>query len=74
MKIYLNEGKQSVKTGVWYIGRKRKYSKRKLQRGQGFPIGLLATAATPIALDLAKALFKKIFSGGRIRRLRREKK
>lgn len=41
-----------------------------MQRGQGFPIGLLVSAASPIALDLAKPLFKNIFGGRQIRRLR----
>ena len=63
-------GKQSVKKGVWHIKEKRKYRKRKLQRGQGLLIGLLVSAALPIALDLAKPLFKNIFGGRKIRRLR----
>ena len=49
--------KQSVKEGVWYIGRKRKYRKKK-QRGKGFPIGLLASAAAPIPGEVAKPILK----------------
>ena len=59
-------GKQSVKKGVWYIRQKRKYRKRK-QRGKGFPIGLLASAVTPILGEAAKPILK-IFFGGRKRR------
>ena len=52
-------GKQSVKKGVWFIGGKRKYRKRK-QRGKGFPIGVLASAAASILGEVAKPILKKI--------------
>ena len=40
-------GRQTVKKGIWHIGGKRKY-RRKRQEGKGFPLGLLASAAAPI--------------------------
>ena len=61
-------GRQSVKKGVWYIGGKRKYRKRK-QQGKRFPIGLVVSAAAPILGEIAKPLLKKIF-GGKKRRIR----
>ena len=60
-------GKQSVKEGVWYIGRKRKYRKKK-QRGKGFLIGLLASAAAPIPGEVAKPILKFFFGGTKRRR------
>ena len=65
-------GKQSVKKGVWHIRGKRKYRKRR-QRGKGFPIGNLASAAAPILGEVPKPILKEI-SGGRKRRRRWEKK
>ena len=53
-------GTQSLRKGVWYIGGKRKYRKRQ-QRGKGFPIGLLASATTPILGEVAKPILKKSF-------------
>ena len=53
-------GRQSVKKGVWYIGGKRKYRKRK-QQGKRFPIGLVASAAPPILGENSKAFIKKNF-------------
>ena len=41
-------------------GKKRKYRKRQ-QRGKGFPIGLLASATTPILAEVTKPILKKIF-------------
>ena len=52
------KGRKSVKKGVWYIGGKRKYRKRR-QQGKGFPIRLLASAAAPILGEVAKPLSKK---------------
>ena len=49
---------QSVKKGVWCIGGKRKYRKRK-QREKGFPIGLLASATVLILCAVAKPILKK---------------
>ena len=65
--------KQSVKKGVWYIGGKIKYKKRK-QRGKGFPMGLLVSAAVPILGRVTKPISKKDFGGGKRRRRRWEKK
>ena len=62
-------GKQSVRKGFWYIGGKRRYRKRK-QRGQGFPIGLLASAAAPILGEVAKPILKKKLHGRKRRRRR----
>ena len=45
-------GKKSVKKGVWYIGGKRKYRKRK-QREK-----LLASDAVPILGNVAKPIIK----------------
>ena len=40
---------------------------KKRQRGKGFPIGLIASAAAPFLGEIVKPIFKKIF-GGRKRR------
>ena len=63
-------GKQSAKKGVWYIGGRKRYRKRKKrgQRERGFPIGLIANAAAPFLGEIAKPIFKKIFGGRRKRR------
>ena len=61
-------GKQSVKKGVWYNGgKKRRYRK---QRGEGLPIGLIASAAAPFLREITKPIFKKSFGGSRRRRRR----
>ena len=60
-------GRQSVKKGVWYIGGKRKYRRRR-QQGKGFPLGLLASAAAPILGEVAKPFLKKVFGRRRQRR------
>ena len=60
-------GRQSVEKGVWYIGGKRKYRKRR-QQGKGFPIGLSASAAAPILGEVAKPLLKKNFGGKKQRK------
>ena len=60
-------GRQSVKKGVWYIGGKRKYRSRR-QQGKGFPLGLLASAAAPILVEVAKPFLKKVFGRRRQRR------
>ena len=62
--------KQSVRKGIWYIGgrkRRRRKTYRK-QRGKGFSIGLLASAAELILGEVAKPLLKKIFGGKKRRR------
>ena len=56
-------GKQSVREGVWYIGRKKKRYIKK-QRGKGIPFGLIASAAAPILGEVAKPLLKKIWVVG----------
>ena len=43
------------------------------QRGKGFPIGLLASAAVPILGEVAKSILKKKRFGGRRKRRRDEK-
>ena len=58
-----NRGKQSVKKGIWYFG-----GKKEKQRGKGFPIDLLASAAAPFLGEIAKPIFKTIFSRGRRKR------
>ena len=45
-------GKQVVKKGVWYIGGKKR--KRRTQKGKGFTIGLIASAAAPLLGEIAK--------------------
>ena len=63
-------GKQSVKNGVWYIGGRKRYRKRtkRAQRGRGFPIGLITSAAALFLGEIEKPIFKKIFGGRRKRR------
>ena len=63
-----NSGKQSVKKGLWYFGGKKEKKKKKKQRGKGFPIDLLASAAAPFLGEIAKPIFKTIFSRGRRKR------
>ena len=63
-----NRGKQSVKKGIWYFGGKKEKKKKKKQRGKGFPIDLLASAAAPFLGEIAKPIFKTIFSRGRRKR------
>ena len=64
-------GKKSVGKGV-IAGRKRRRQKiYGKQRGWGFPIGLLASAAAPFLGERAKPILKKVFGG---RRRRRDKK
>ena len=52
------KGKQSVSKGVWYTGwQKRKrvriYTK---ERGRGFPIGILASAAASFLHEVVKPI------------------
>lgn len=47
--------------------KKRRYRK---QRGEGLPIGLIASAAAPFLGEIAKPIFKKSFGGSRRRRRR----
>ena len=61
-------GKQSVKKWIWYIDGKRKTRKR--QRGEGFPLGLLASIGPPILGEVTKPILGKIFGRGRRRRRR----
>ena len=39
----MTRGKQSVKKGIWYLGKKKKNKNenKKRQQGKGFPIGLM---------------------------------
>ena len=59
MKICLNEWET--------ICKKRCLVHYRKQRGRGFPIGRLASAAAPLLGEIAKPIFKKVFSGRRIR-------
>ena len=53
-------GKEFVRKGVSYIGsRKRRWKIYREQRGSGFLIGLLASAAAPFQGKIAKPIFKK---------------
>ena len=64
-------GKQSVRKGVWYIGGKRKTSKieiKERQKGRGFLIGLLASAAAPFLGEITKPILRKAFGGRKRRR------
>ena len=63
-------GKESVEKGIWYMGGRKRYRKRskKGQRGRGFLIGLIASAAAPFLGEIAKPIFKKNFGGRRKRR------
>ena len=45
--------------------KKRRYRK---QRGEGLPIGLIASVAAPFLGEIAKPIFKKSFGGSRRRR------
>ena len=53
-------GKQSVKKGIWHIGGKyKRASKRKKQKGEAIPFGLLASIGAPILVELAKPILEK---------------
>ena len=58
-------GRQSIKKGIWNIGG------RKRQRGDAFPLGLVASLAGPILGEVAKPIFKTILGRGIKRRGRR---
>ena len=64
-------GRQSIKKGVWHIGRRRR------QRGGVFPLGLLAGLAGPLIGAVAEPIFKKIVGIGIVvkhrRRVRRRR-
>ena len=64
----MNRGKQSVRKGVWYIGGRKKRTKK--QNGKGFPLGLLASVGIQILSEIAKPVFKKILGRGKRRRKR----
>ena len=68
----MTRGKQYIKKGVWYIGKKKK----RKQKGAGIPIGLLASIGAPILGEIAKPIFGNIFGRGRrrSRRLKRRRK
>ena len=70
MKICWNERKQSVRKGIWYIsGRKRRGRKIYRKRmGKGLPLGLTESAVALFLGEIAKAIFKKNFSGRRRKR------
>ena len=61
-------GKQSIKKGFWHIGGRKK------QRGDAFPIGLVASLAGPILGEVAKPVFKTIFGRGIKKRRRRRRR
>ena len=64
-------GKQSVKKGVWYIGGKYKRAlKRKKEKGDAIPFGLIASLAAPVLGKVAKPILG-IFRRVRRRRIRR---
>ena len=67
-------GKQSVRKDVWSTGgrKRRRWKIYRIQSDKGFPIGLLASAAAPFLGQIAKPIFKKVFSGRK--RRRRDKK
>ena len=67
-------GKKSVRKDVWSTGgrKRRRWKIYRTQRGKGFPIGLLASAAAPFLGQIAKPTLKKVFSGRK--RRRRDKK
>ena len=67
----MSRGKQSVKTGFWYIGGRK--GKRR-QKGGTIPIGLLASIGAPVLSQIAKPIFRKIIGRGRRRRRKREQK
>ena len=63
-------GRQSVKKGIWYLGGRK-------QRGNGLPLGLLASIGAPILGKIAKPILGKIFGRGKrrvvINKLRRKR-
>ena len=62
-------GAQFVKSGIWYIGRKKRYKNKK---DWAFLFGLIASPATAIIGEFAKPVFKKkIGKGKRVRRVRK---
>ena len=63
----MTRGKQSVKKGIWYSGKKKKNKNKnkKRQQGKGFPIGLIASATAPLLGEIARPIFKTIFGRGR---------
>ena len=62
--------KQFVRKGVWHIGGRKKGGRKKYrkQKGRGFPMGLLASAAAPFLGEIAKPILKKGFGSRRRRR------
>ena len=68
-------GKQSVKKGIWHIGRKYKRApkRRKKQKGGAIPFGLLASVAAPVLGEIAKPLLGKILGRGLKKRRRKIK-
>ena len=67
----MSRGKQSVRKGVWYIGRAPK--RKKKQQGGAIPFGLIASLAAPILGEVAKPIFGKILGRG-VRRRKRIKR
>ena len=47
---------------------KKEGKKYRQQRGRGFPIGLLESAAVPFLGEIAKSILKKVFNGRMKRR------
>ena len=62
----MNRGKQLVKKGIWHIG--GKYKRKRKQKGDAFPIGLLASFAGPVIAEITKPIFKKILGRGKRRK------
>ena len=63
--------KKSVRKGIWYLGGKKKQHKiiiKRRQKEKGFPIGLIGSAAAPLLVEIAKPIFKAIFSRGKRKR------
>ena len=52
------KGKQSVSKGVWYTGRQKRKTVRiyTKERGRGFPIGILASAAASFLHEVVKPI------------------
>ena len=68
----MSRGKKSVRKGIWYIGGKYKRApKRKKQKGDAIPFGLIASLKGPILGEVAKIIFKKILGRGRRRQVKK---
>ena len=64
--------KQSVKKGVWYIGGRRRRTRR--QKWDFLPIArLLGSVAAPLIGKIAKPILRKIVGGKMVKRRRRRR-